>query len=160
MKLSDWANIAEVVSGIAVVVTLVILVIGIRENTVAIQASSRQSIASRIEERAMSVATNREMAELLARSTRPGTLDIATPEGIQIVYFFTSVMSNMEEAYLQYHEGNLDQAYLEARARRALAAMAGPLGDQFLAERFSESTYEPNFVQWFRGFQDQVAQSD
>ena len=160
MKLSDWANIAEIVSGIAVVVTLVILVIGIRENTVAIQASSRQSIASRIEERAMSVATNREMAELLARSTRPGTLDIATPEGIQIVYFFTSVMSNMEEACLQYDEGNLDPGYLEARARRALTAMAGPLGEQFLAERFSESTYEPNFVQWFRGFQDQVAQSD
>ena len=32
-KLSDWASIAEIVSGLAVVVTLVILIIGIRENT-------------------------------------------------------------------------------------------------------------------------------
>ena len=32
-KLSDWASIAEIVSGIAVVVTLVFLIVGIRENT-------------------------------------------------------------------------------------------------------------------------------
>jgi len=32
-KLSDWASAAEIVSGIAVVVTLVILIVGVRENT-------------------------------------------------------------------------------------------------------------------------------
>ena len=32
-RLSDWASYAEIASGIAVVVTLIILVIGIRENT-------------------------------------------------------------------------------------------------------------------------------
>ncbi len=32
-KLSDWASIAEIVSGIAVVITIVFLVVGIRGNT-------------------------------------------------------------------------------------------------------------------------------
>jgi hypothetical protein len=32
-KLSDWASIAEIVSGIAVVVSLIFLIAGIRENT-------------------------------------------------------------------------------------------------------------------------------
>ena len=32
-KLSDWASIAEIVSGIAVIVTLIILIVEVRENT-------------------------------------------------------------------------------------------------------------------------------
>jgi len=32
-KLSDWASIAEIVSGLAVIVTLTILIVGVRENT-------------------------------------------------------------------------------------------------------------------------------
>lgn len=33
MKLSGWASIAEIISGTAVLITLVFLVFGIRENT-------------------------------------------------------------------------------------------------------------------------------
>jgi hypothetical protein len=39
-KLSDWASIAEIVSGVAVIVTLVILIIGVRENTETVRAST------------------------------------------------------------------------------------------------------------------------
>jgi len=39
MKLEKWALIAEIVSGLAVVVTLAILIAGIRENTNATRAS-------------------------------------------------------------------------------------------------------------------------
>jgi hypothetical protein len=40
MKLSDWASVAEIVSGIAVVVTLMFLVLSIRENSDIMRASS------------------------------------------------------------------------------------------------------------------------
>jgi len=33
LKLSDWANLAEIVSGVAVIVSLIFLILGIRENT-------------------------------------------------------------------------------------------------------------------------------
>ena len=39
MKLSDYASIAEIISGLAVVVTLVFLIAGIRENTAVLRAS-------------------------------------------------------------------------------------------------------------------------
>ena len=39
LKLSNWASIAEIGSGIAVVVTLIFLVVGIRENTNVTRAS-------------------------------------------------------------------------------------------------------------------------
>jgi hypothetical protein len=48
LKLSDWADIAGIVSGIAVVVTLVFLVIGIRENTAVTRASMYERSADRL----------------------------------------------------------------------------------------------------------------
>lgn len=39
-KLSDWANAAQIVSGIAVVVTLLFLILGIRENTAITRATA------------------------------------------------------------------------------------------------------------------------
>ena len=39
-KLSDWASVAEIVSGLAVVTTLIFLVTGIRENTNVIRATA------------------------------------------------------------------------------------------------------------------------
>ena len=39
MKLSDCASIAEIISGLAVVVTLIFLIAGIRENTAVLRAS-------------------------------------------------------------------------------------------------------------------------
>ena len=38
-KLSDWASFAEIASGVAVVVTLIFLIVGIRENTSITRAS-------------------------------------------------------------------------------------------------------------------------
>jgi len=39
LKLSDWASVAEIASGIAVVLTLVILILSINKNTAVTQAS-------------------------------------------------------------------------------------------------------------------------
>ena len=48
LKLSDWADIAGIVSGVAVVITLVFLVIGIRENTAVTRASMYERSADRL----------------------------------------------------------------------------------------------------------------
>jgi len=44
LKLSDWAGFAEIFSGIAVVITLVLLILGIRENT----AITRVAVCDRL----------------------------------------------------------------------------------------------------------------
>jgi hypothetical protein len=45
--LSDWANIAQVVSSIVVAVTLIVLIMGVRDNTAVVRASAySNSIAS------------------------------------------------------------------------------------------------------------------
>jgi hypothetical protein len=39
-RLADWASVAEIISGIAVLVTLIILIVGVRENTESVRASA------------------------------------------------------------------------------------------------------------------------
>ena len=39
-KLSNWASVAEIASGIAVIVTLIILILGVRQNTESVRASA------------------------------------------------------------------------------------------------------------------------
>jgi hypothetical protein len=52
-KLADWASIAEIASGVAIVVTLIFLIVGIRENTDVIRASAYdRSLQSLIDWRA------------------------------------------------------------------------------------------------------------
>ena len=43
-KLSDWASVAEILSGIAVVITLIVLIAGIRANTAVLRASEYSAL--------------------------------------------------------------------------------------------------------------------
>lgn len=63
-KLSDWANIAQVVSGIAVVITLVFLIVGIQENTDVNRAAMYQESSNSLNEWRRDVLSDPEIAEL------------------------------------------------------------------------------------------------
>ena len=43
-KLSDWASVAEILSGIAVVITLIVLIFGVRDNTAVLRASEYSAL--------------------------------------------------------------------------------------------------------------------
>jgi hypothetical protein len=47
-KLTDWASVAEIISGIAVVITLIFLVQGIRENTAIVRVSVYEGLIQEI----------------------------------------------------------------------------------------------------------------
>jgi hypothetical protein len=74
-KLSDWANLAEIVGSFAIVVTLVILIVEVRANTAATEAATRQSIAARTEVITLTTAATPSLALVLENpdSARPGT---------------------------------------------------------------------------------------
>ena len=128
LKLTEWASVAEITSSIAVVITLIVLVLEVRNNTGAMQAATRQSIAGRIEQLAMDVAGNPELAELIAQDTAFSTLgasgDYSLAETLQMRGFITALLRNSEEAYFQMQEGRLDESYFRAR----IAALPGFIG--------------------------------
>jgi len=63
-NLSSWAMIAEIVSGIAVVITVIFLVIGIRENTAITRAAMFDSTMHGLAEFRGHVIQNPDVAEL------------------------------------------------------------------------------------------------
>jgi hypothetical protein len=63
-KLSDWASIAEIVSGIAVLITLVFLVIGIRDNTEISRAIAYDRNIDSLSEVRREIVTNPDAARL------------------------------------------------------------------------------------------------
>ncbi len=65
MKLKQWALTAEIVSGFAVVVTLIFLIIQVNGNTEATLATTRQSVASRVETILLAPATSPDFSDWL-----------------------------------------------------------------------------------------------
>ena len=63
-KLSDWASIAEIVSGIAIVVTLVFLLLGLRENTEVTRAATYERSVESLNQWRFEMARNPELSRV------------------------------------------------------------------------------------------------
>jgi hypothetical protein len=81
-KLSDWASIAEIASGFAVVLTLIFLVHGINKNTEVTQATMYADIVSGLNGINLSVVSDPELRRLWLNYARGTTSDL-TEEEIQ-----------------------------------------------------------------------------
>jgi len=149
MKLKKLALLSETLGGIAIVVTLVILIVEIRGNTAVLQASYRQSISARVEERTMAMAGNPQLNEVMSLAFRdPGAIETGSAEWSQLSTLYVSLMTATEEAYLLYTDGHLDEGYFYARAKRALTVLDNPVGRQFFRDSRVAGTYLPEFLDW------------
>ena len=99
MKLESWALIAEVVSGAAVVVTLIFLVIGIRENTQATYASNYQLLLSEINNMSLTVAQDDTLAEIRVRYETEGWEVLNEVETLKMRNLERSLYRIYETAY-------------------------------------------------------------
>jgi hypothetical protein len=76
MSLSDLASIGSFVSGIAVVITLIFLLLQIRQNTRALQRAEANATQSQASNFRLAIINNREVAAMMAAATAPdGALD-------------------------------------------------------------------------------------
>jgi hypothetical protein len=99
MKLQSWALIAEVISGVAVVITLVLLLLGIRENTQATYVSNYQLLLSDINNLSLTVAQDHELSELRYRYESGGSEVLSEAETLRIVTLYRSLYRIYETAY-------------------------------------------------------------
>jgi hypothetical protein len=148
MKLKKFALISEITAGFAVVVTLIILIVELRENTATIQATNRQSISARIEERTIAIATSPQLSRLLEKAQKPGEIESGSTEWWQLSSLYVGLMTATEDAYLQNREGRLDQEFFEARARRSLRLLDNPVGREFFRRARKEERYVPEYLDW------------
>lgn len=155
MNFQKWSLFIEITGAAAVVASLVVLVVQVNANTSAIQATTRDSVAERIEQRTVTVATSPQLAALLVRSQVPDGIEPGSPEEMQLVWLYASVLTSLEEAYLQFQAGNLAMEYLEPRARRGLRAIDGPTFRRYFAGL--QENYTPGFLNWTRTILEQMS---
>ena len=144
-KLSDWASIAEVVSAVAIVLSLLYVGYQIRENTIEVRATNRQELISR----AMSATENsasREISEVLTKAFDGS--DLTAVERTQFGYIVRTVLYDVQEAYLLHAEGRLDEAYWNTRASIVLQYLGPTVARAIYHRDSSIGALHPDFVSW------------
>jgi len=99
MKLSDWSSIAEIASGLAVVVTLVLLLIGIRDNTEVTRASMYFALIDSINEADRAIWSDAELSRIFMASIRGQTDDLTELDVDRLRQILVTSLRNMEKGY-------------------------------------------------------------
>ncbi len=108
-KLSDWASTAEIVSGVAVVVTLIFLILGIRENTAVTRAAAFDRNIDSINQISIALAQDEELSRLF-QYYQEEHLDIdelSNQEWFRVRAIVRSVLRIYETAYYSKKYGTL-----------------------------------------------------
>jgi hypothetical protein len=105
VKLSEWANVAEIAGAVAVVVSLVYVGTEVSQNTAAVRASTQRAMIDYGREQSEILVTDARLAELVSRGEEnPGSL---TPHERRQFYEFTTWRLSMWELSFLNHEAGL-----------------------------------------------------
>ena len=113
MSLADLASLGSFVSGVAVAITLIFLVIQMRQNTLAVRAAASQALSSAYAELSNITVTNGDMA----RIWRLGLSDLGQlndDERVRFMSYVSTAFRFMESARLQWRRGQLDEEHWRA----------------------------------------------
>lgn len=143
MDLEAVGNIGEAVGAAAVVVSLLYLVVQIRQNTRSIRAATYQSIV------AAAAGCNQTLSQskALARVMRLGGGDpsaLDEDEQVQFDFLCLQFFDIFENLHLQHVHGHLDEEYWRPRRRAFLALFESP----GFAERWAG--HRENYTRSFR----------
>jgi len=147
MKLEKWALIGDLVGGIAIVISLVVLIVEVRSNTDAIHDSNRQSIAMRAQELALILLENPDINDGVSAAIEGRDI----PEEVfgEVVSFASAGLRVAEEAFLLREEGKLDERYWEQRANVTLSLYRNESLRANFREYRARAFYIEEFSDWF-----------
>lgn len=148
MTLSDIASIGSLVSGFAVLVSLVYLGIQTRQNVRHSQALIQQGRAARISDTSLRMAELRGDAGL--NKCFEGSQDVSAQDVARFLFLCRSIFVSAEDSYFQHKQGLLDEmvfASFEASVKSGMGARGLAAGWMMTA-----NMYEPEF----RAYMDSI----
>ncbi len=113
MKLEKWALIAEIVSGVAVVVTLIFLILGIRENTEVVRASAYASSIDGFNDFTNIIFSDPELVRLYDAFFNDGVSELSEPDTQRLQFMMNTLFRSYEKAYFSRQYGLLGEAEWE-----------------------------------------------
>ena len=116
VNLQRYALIAEIVGGLAVVITLIFLILEIRANTEAVRINSYDQLVKDVAAWRLNLANNPHLLDVISRS---GVEPISESESLPVRSAFISLFQTYERAFIQFESGYLTELMWE-RFRRAM----------------------------------------
>lgn len=113
LKLSDYANVAEVVAAVAVVISLIYVGLQVNESTRAVRSAAANDALVATQNWYLEVGGNREMSDNLIR-TFLGTHELSTEDEFYFLMSLHGAFLAFQNSYLLSEEGVLDESIREA----------------------------------------------
>lgn len=145
MTLEALGNLGEAIGATAVVLSLIYLVIQLKQTTQSVRSATYQSIVATAASCNQTISQNKELARIL----RLGSLDVENldeDERVQFSFLCMQFIDIFENLYLQYVHGTLDDDYWIPRSKAFLELFGSP---GFLE---SWSQCRINYSESFRSF--------
>jgi hypothetical protein len=139
MNTSKLADIAEITSSIAILVTLVFLVVQMQQNTEAIQANGLQAALAQELEWVYKMVENPRLG-----TARTGT-ELTVEEQLQVGYHLAAYMRMREHDWLQYQKGTLDAETWAAYSRPIAITLTTQRARDWWRDA-SPFLFDPSFV--------------
>lgn len=113
LKLSEWANVAEIVGAAAVIISLVYVGYQVNDNTSAIRSAALNDTSVAVQAWYQELGSNRQASDLWFNAmTSPEPL--STNDEFQFMMMHHAVMLGFQNSYLLTQEGTLDADYRDS----------------------------------------------
>ncbi|HEV2044704.1 MAG TPA: hypothetical protein VGR05_08505 [Sphingomicrobium sp.] len=148
MTLEQWALVAQIVSAIAVIASLVFVGLQLKHATAAIRATSSQAHSSLYTDLVQSIIDNADFARLWSIGiTEPKSL--SEDEWVRFVAYASALFRLYESSRVQWLNGRLDEEHWHTIERQA--ADFGHLPGLQVAWKLRGHWYSAEFQAWFEG---------
>ena len=102
MKLKKWALIAEVVGAAAVVITLIILIVGIRENTDVVRISVYGGLLDSVNDLEVSIAQDPDLSRIYDAWLNRSVASLDNAEAARLALLVVTLFRGYEKAFFAW----------------------------------------------------------
>jgi len=153
MNTANLADISEIIGSMAVIITLIFLVLQMRENTRAIEASTRQA------------ARDADVQSLISAMDHPDAIlawskpEITDEEAIRYTLWLVITCRNRENDWLQYQRGVMDEDSWK-RYKSAITTTFRTERSRNWWVNYGTSAFNPGFVEEVNGILEETPVSN
>ena len=149
MTLEELGNLGEALSGIAVLVSLVYLIVELRRNTRTARSSSAWNSTVALAELCEVIAPNPQLSELTMRALDSETTpdDLTAAEFAQFFFICRSVFYKYEAQWFLWREGSLSDEMWQNRRRWAKSFVSLPVAGRVWEMEMNQHQYTTGFVE-------------
>lgn len=148
MTLEQWAFVAQIISAVAVIASLIFVGVQLRQATSAIRATSSQAHSALYTDLVRSIIDNGDFARVWSIGlTRPK--ELTEDEWVRFVAYASALFRLYESSRVQWLNGRLDEEHWHTIERQA--GDFGHLPGLQIAWDLRAHWYSPAFRAWFEG---------